>query len=390
MSTYSPYDRAIRESPYDTYDQIRAGCPVYHNEELDFWALFRFGDVQAAARDWKTFTSTSGAFLESELEAMRTFMPPEGKFQDMDPPRCTQLRRLVRDPFAVDAVGKMEPEIRAIVEALIDKWAGRTSVDLATEFAEPLPVYVISDMLGIPLDDHWQVAQWCHVMFEREDGKATPQAYEAGNGIRDYFVAMAEERRREPRNDLMSHIVHADVDGVPVTLEEILGMSIFLYAAGNETTSMLIGNALWLLAAHPEERERLRNDRSLIPAAIEEVLRFEAPVSQQARMTTRDVEIDGVTIPKGKKVLLMFASANRCEDVFPNAALFDPSRPPQRNLAFGEGLHFCLGAPLARLEARIALDAILDRFPDYKVSGAVEWSGASVLRGPVRLPVELS
>jgi cytochrome P450 len=168
---------------------------VHHNEELDFWALFRFEDVQAAARDWKTFTSTSGAFLESELEAMRQFMPPEGKFQDMDPPRCSELRRIVRDPFAVDAVAKMEPEIRGLVDELLDRLA-RPHADLATEFAEPLPVRVISDMLGIPLVDQANVADWCHTMFEREEGQATQRAYDAGYSIRDYFVAMVEERRR--------------------------------------------------------------------------------------------------------------------------------------------------------------------------------------------------
>jgi cytochrome P450 len=389
VETYSPYDPALQESPHPTYEKIRAGCPVYHNEELDFWALFRFADVQAAARDWQTFTSTSGAFLESELEAMREFMPPDGKFQDMDPPRSTELRRLVRDPFSVNAIAKKEPEIRAIVDKLIDRFAGRTQVDLATEFAEPLPVHVISYMLGIPLHDHARVSQLCHTMFQREDGRATPMAFEAGYSLRDYFVALAEERRRDPNDDLMSQIVKSEVRGVPLTLEEILGISIFLYAAGNETTSILIGNALWLLDQYPEERERLRADPSGIPDLIEEVLRFEAPVSQQARMTTRDVEVDGITIPEGKKVLLMFGSANRDEGVFSDAGRFDPSRPPQRHLAFGEGIHFCLGAPLARLETRVALEAILERIPNYRITGPIVWSRTSVLRGPVRLPADL-
>jgi cytochrome P450 len=282
----------------------------------------------------------------------------------------------------------MEPEIRGLVDELLDRLA-RPHADLATEFAEPLPVRVISDMLGIPLVDQANVADWCHTMFEREEGQATQRAYDAGYSIRDYFVAMVEERRRGPRDDLMSRMVDADVNGAPLTLEEIIGMAIFLYAAGNETTSMLIGNALLLLDLYPEERERLRIDPSGLPSAIEEFLRFEAPVTQQARMTTRDVEIDGVTIPKGKKVLLVFASANRDEAVFDEAARFDPTRAPQRNLAFGEGLHFCLGAPLARLEARVALEAVLERIPHYRVVGPIEWSRTSVLRGPVRLPVQL-
>jgi cytochrome P450 len=378
----------MQVEPHETYAALRAGCPVFHSEELDFWALFRHGDVQAASRDWETFTSTSGAFLESELEAMREFMPPDGKFQDMDPPRCLQLRRLVRDPFVPSAVAEMESSIRAVVTELIDEFAQRGHADLAVELAEPLPVRVISDMLGIPRQDQDDVSGWCHGMFERENGAATEHAYSCGYAIRDYFNAMADDRRREPRDDLMSHIANADIDGTPLTRAEILGMVMLLYAAGNETTSMLIGNALIVLDQLPEERERLAADPAAIPAAIEEMLRYEAPVSWQARMTTRDVEVDGVTIPKGKKVLLMYGSANRDESVYPDPDDYAPGRDGKRHLAFGEGIHFCLGAPLARLEARVALEEILERIPRYRVAGAIEWTRASVLRGPVRLPVE--
>jgi cytochrome P450 len=356
---------------------------------MDFWALFCFADIQAASRDWRTFTSSGGAFLEHELQAMREFMPPEGKFQDMDPPRSAKLRRLVRDPFSVAAVSEMESEIRAVVIELIEEFAGRGHADLAIEFAEPLPVRVISDMLGIPREDQSNVSQWCHVMFERHgDGTATDRAYEAGHRIRAYFASMMEERRSARRSDLMSEITHSTVDGIPLTDNEIIGMAVFLYAAGNETTAMLIGNALWLLDQYPEERAWLRAAPEAIPGALEEILRFEAPVSEEARSTTRDAQIRGVTIPKGKKVLLIYGSGNRDEDAFSQSEQFDPKRAPDRHLAFGEGIHFCLGAPLARLEARIALEEILERIPDYRVSGPIQWSQATVLRGPVRLPVE--
>jgi cytochrome P450 len=389
MPDYDPYSRAQREDPHPLYRELRRSCPVYHNEPMDFWALFRFADVREASRDWRTFTSTSGSFLEEELEAMREFMPPEGKFQDMDPPRSAELRRLVRDRFAAGTISKDEPWIRTIVTELIDQFVDRGSADLATEFAEPLPVRVISDMLGIPRSEQPSVSQWCHVMFERNtDGTATEQAFEAGYAIRSYLEAMAEARRTEQGDDLMTQIARSAIDGVPLTDNEILGMTLLIYAAGNETTSMLIGNAIWLLDQHPEERERLRADPAAIPAALEEMLRFEAPVSHQARMTTRDVDIQGVTIPKGKKVLLMYGSANRDEEVFEQSEAFEPARAANRHLAFGEGIHFCLGAPLARLEARIALEEILGRIPRYRVSGPIQWSQATVLRGPVRLPVE--
>jgi cytochrome P450 len=387
---YSPYSRELHEDPYPTYRRLREECPVYHSEELGFTALFGYEDVKAASRDWETFTSTSGAFLEAELEAMREFMPPEGKFQDMDPPRCLKLRRVVRDPFLPATVARMEGAIRSVVTELLDAIVGRTHADLAVEFAEPLPVRIISDMLGLPRADQAHVSQWCHTMFDRdEDGRATPTAYDAGCAVRDFLTTLMLERRDQPTDDLLSHITHARIDGVPLTDREIIGMTVFLYVAGNETTSMLLGNMLLLLDQYRDERGRLRDDPSAIPAAVEDVLRFDAPVSHQARMTTRDVEIAGTTIPKGQKVLLMYGSANRDEYASPGAGEFDAQQKPQRHLSFGEGIHFCLGAPLARLEARVALEEVLRRIPDYRVVGPVEWTMASVLRGPVKLPVEL-
>ncbi len=386
MPRYSPFDGRMQTQPHETYTALRRGCPVYHNEELDFWALFQYEDVQAASRDWETFTSTSGSFLEGELEAMRQFMPPEGKFQDMDPPRCLQLRRLVRDRFAPATVAGMEAPVRAIVTSLIEGFLHRGSADLAVEFAEPLPVRVISKILGIPQPDHADVSRWCHGMFERDEGAPTETAYFSGYAIRDFFLEMAEDRRLRPRADLMSEIANAEIDGVPLTPDEILGMVMLLYAAGNETTSMLIGNALIVLDQAPEERIRLASDPTAIPIAIEEILRYDAPVSWQARMTTRAVEVNGVAIPEGKKVLLMYGSANRDESVYTDAASYAPDRQAKRHLSFGEGIHFCLGAPLARLEARIAIEEVLRMIPNYRITGEIRWSGASVLRGPISLP----
>jgi len=385
---YSPYDLEIHSNPYPVYEQMRQQCPVYHNEDLGFWALFRYKDVQAAARDWETFTTREGTFLKQEITAMREFMPAEGKFLDLDPPRSMELRRVVTDAFAPKVINQKEDEIRSIVVDLIDRFASRGSADLVEEFANPLPVIIISQMLGIRREDEDNVSEWSHRMFERnpEDGKATASAYEAGYRIREYFEAMLEDRRSKPKDDLMTVLVQAEVNGSPLTNNEIVGMAVLLHAAGNDTTGRLIGSALWLLGENRDERQRLIANPSAIPAAIEEFLRYESPVCQEARTTTRDVEIGGSTIPAGQSVLLMFGSANRDEDVFPQSEKLDPRRNIKRHLAFGEGIHFCLGSRLARLETRIAIEEILRRLPNYEISGPIKWAQASVLRGPVALP----
>jgi cytochrome P450 len=385
---YSPYDTEIHSDPYPVYEHMRRECPVFHNEDFDFWALFRFDDVQAALKDWQTYTTREGTFLKHEIATMREFMPEEGKFLDMDPPRSVQLRRLLRDAFAPEAIQLMEGEIRSLVIELIDRFATKGSADLIREFASPLPVTIISGMIGISAEDQDDVSEWSHRMFDRnpDDGKATPEAYEAGHRLREYFNAMIEDRRLTPRADIMTQLVQAEVDGAPLTVNEIVGMALLLYAAGNDTTGLLIGSTLLLLGQRPDERERLIRDPSAIPAAIEEVLRYESPICQDVRTTTRDVEVGGTTIPAGKNVILVLGSANRDEGVFPQGEDMDLTRNIKRHLAFGEGVHFCLGAQLARVEARIAIEEFLKRVPEYEITGAIEWSQASVLRGPVTLP----
>jgi cytochrome P450 len=389
MANYDPHSYELHEKPYATYEELRKTCPVYHNERLDCWALFRFKDVQDASRDWQAFTTAEGTFLKTEIDAVRQFFPAEGKFLDMDPPRHTELRGLLKTIFSTGEIKKKELEIRAIAVDLINAFAGRGKADLATEFVAPLPVRVISGMLGVPQSDEAMVSQWSHDMHVRApDGQVPPFAMEAGYHMRDYFQAMIDERRRLPRADLVHDLVVSTIEGVPLTDNEILGMSILLYVAGNETTRMLITTALRLLEQNPTERDRLARDFSAIPAAIEEILRFDSPVSNEARTTTRDLEINGCPIPKGKQVLLVYGSANRDESNFEAADQLNLSRPPKRHLAFGEGIHQCIGASLARLEARIALEEILTRMPNYKVVGPVLWEHSTVLRGPISLPVE--
>jgi len=389
MAKYDPHSYDLHEEPYPTYEALREKCPVYHNERLDCWAFFRFNDVQEASRDWETFTTAHGTFLKTEIDAVRQFFPAEGKFLDMEPPRHTELRGLLKEIFSTGEIKKKEPEIRSVVVELIEAFANRGKADLATEFAAPLPVRVISSMLGVPRGDEATVSQWSHEMHLRApDGMVPPVAMEAGHHMHDYFQGMINERRRQPREDVVNHLVFSTVEGAPLTDREIVGMSILLYIAGNETTRLLLTTAFRLLEQHPKERARLARDFFAIPAAVEEILRFDAPVSNEARTTTRDVEINGCVIPEGKQVLLVYGSANRDESKFEAADQLNLSRPPKRHLAFGEGIHHCIGAPLARLEARIALEEILTRIPNYKVVGPLEWCHSTVLHGPISLPVE--
>jgi cytochrome P450 len=384
---YDPHSYRIHEDPYPVYGILRKQCPVYYNERLDFWALLGFREVQEASRDWRALTTAHGTFLQSEVQAVQQFFPEEGKFLDMDPPRHTELRNLIRDVFSAREIQTQERKIRSAARKLIETFTDRKA-DLALQFAAPFPVSVISELLGIPKSDERDVAQWSHDLHLREtDGSLPPVAMKAGHNIHDYLQGMIDERRRSPRSDIVSRLAHAAIGGKSLTDREVIGMSLLLYVAGNETTRMFLTSAFRLLAENPEERARLARDLAAIPAAIEEMLRFESPISQEARTATRDIDITGCPIPKGKQVLLVYGSANRDDRAFADADQLIFSRPPQRHLAFGEGIHYCIGAPLARLEARVALEETLARIPNYQLSGPVEWYHSSILRGPVTLPV---
>lgn len=265
LTEYAPYSYEVHENPQATYASLRETCPVYHNERLDFWALLRFEDAQRASRDWEAFTTRDGTFLNDEIAFMRRFFPEEGKFLDLDPPRHRELQNLVAKPFSIQAIKAMEPEIQRLAVELMEAFVDSGKADLATDFAGPLPVRVISEMLGIPRSDQDRISQLSHDVFERDpDGEAPPRALEGGQALHDYFREMINGRRLEPRDDIVSHLTHADVDGVPLTDNELIGMIFLLYVAGNETTRMLIATTLMLLGERPDERARMIAD----PAAI--------------------------------------------------------------------------------------------------------------------------
>jgi hypothetical protein len=307
----------------------------------------------------------------------------------LDPPRHGQLRALVNRAFTPRRVAALEPRIRALARDLVDDFVEDGSGDLVEQFSGPLPATVIAELMGVPAEDG--------LMF-RDKSTAIVTQDAKGGGDLDftpaieltmYMGAAYEERRTRPRDDLMSALLEAEIDGEKLSQEELLGFALLLLVAGNETTTNLISNAVALLDQFPDQRKQLVADPSLLPAAIEEFLRFESPVQGLSRTLRKDAEIHGSTIPENAHILLLYASANRDERRIDDPERFDISRDAKAHLAFGFGTHFCLGASLARLEARIALEELLARLPDFRVDlAASKRLGGGVVRGWATLPLE--
>jgi len=375
---YDPF--LFYEDPYPIYRGLRDEAPVYLNPERRLWVLSRFDDVQRAGRDWRTFSSAEGVDIDDSR------LGP-GSFLDADPPRHDELRKLLHADFSPAALRRLEPLIAAKVDALVSALLERGSVDLVDELARRLPVSVVCDLLGAPAEDHPQLEAWYAGMLHREPGRpeVTETAERATREMRDYIVAAVTERMAAPRDDLFSTIAAAHSEG-RLTMEEVDGMCRLLLLAGVHTTSSLIANTLMLLEDRPGDRRALGADPARIPTAVEELLRFLAPVQSGARVTTAEVELHGTVILHGERVLLLWASANRDERRYPDPDTLDLRRTPLRNVAFGEGIHFCLGAPLARLESRIAFEALFTRIPEYEIVGPVERHFTFLERGIARLP----
>lgn len=390
MTMFDPFDFDFHENPYGVYEALRENCPVYYNADRHLWALSRFDDVQAALRDAATFSSARGVSVEADHE-MQKFLPPSGNIVDLDPPRHDELRATIREFFSPHAVAGHGARIREIVRSAIARLAAKERGDLIADFAQLVPVTVISELLGIPMDDGPRMAHWAEVMHARlpGDDRLTPPGVEAGFRLNSTFRGLIVARRMDPQPDIISQLTQVRVNGVALDDEEIIGIVFLLFLAGHDTTTQLLAYALTHLHEHPEAQSMLRTKPDRIPQAIEEFLRFESPVSMLARTTTRDVDLHGCVIPAGGRVLMLYGSANRDEGRFQNADSMDLSRVVKRHLAFGEGIHHCIGAPLARLEARIALDEFLRAFPTYEFQGPPEVHHFTGLRGILSLPVRV-
>jgi cytochrome P450 len=382
---FNPFDYDFHRNPYPTYAWLRENAPVYHNPTLDFWALSRFDDVLAGLHDTATYTSNKGVALEDAgVEG------PARSMIHLDPPEHTQMRKLVARRFTPRRIAELEPRVRDWTRTLLDTLDGRTDFDVVSEYAALLPATVISTMLGIPPDQHDNVRVWTDELLGREAGVMTmPRDAEVAIGnLAGLSFQIMTLRRERPTDDILSLLVDVELDGQKLTDEQIIGFCILLISGGHETTAKLIAHGVRLFASHPDQRDAVIADPALMAPAVEELLRYTSPTQYMTRTTTCDVELHDTLIPENSKVALLLGSGNRDPREFERPDDFDIHRGNPRILAFGHGAHVCLGAAVARLEARVALEEFLARFPCYDVDeDAIEYMHSGNVQGPTKVPV---
>lgn len=368
---FDPFSDTFFVDPYPTYRWMRDEAPVYHSEKYDFYALTRYEDVAVALKDFETYSSARGV----DLAMVQSGKPVPPLLIMMDPPEHRHMRGLVNRVFTPRAIAALEPMAHAQAKRFLGR-CDPAGFDLVQDFAALFPVEIITGMLGVPPESRQQIRLWLDVFLEREPGRigTSKKGMEALVATGVFYHDLIRKRRAEPRDDMISDLIRAALpreDGERAALGdvEIAGFATMLGGAGAETVTKLIGNAVVTFADHPDQWAALRADRGRIPAAVEEILRHQAPSQYNVRYCVRDVELHGVRIPAGSAVLLIVGSANRDERAFVDADVFDIGRDAleSHNLGFGYGVHSCLGAALARLESRIALDLLLDFMPRFEV-----------------------
>lgn len=391
---FDPFSQEFFDGAYDTFRRLRDEAPVYYSEKWDFWALSRYEDVAPATKDHETYSSAKGATLDM-VKAHDDAIPVPKVIISMDPPEHQKMRKLVSSVFTPRAIASLEDMVHEKVYERLGR-LNSSSFDAVADFSALFPNEVITTMLGVPEDDREQIRQWLDLLLERRPGEIVVPAegLEASMNTGIYYYKLIQERRRQPCDDMISRLIETEIerDGVvdKLTDVDIAGFATLLGGAGAETVTKLIGNAMVAFADFPEQWQQLRADRSKVPAAIEELLRYEAPSQYQVRTATRDVTLHGKTIPEGSVVLLVTAAATRDERMFPEPDRLDIDRERKMgfNLAFGYGVHSCLGAALARMESRIALNALLDFLPDYAVDrGGLRRVAMSNVSGYSNVPV---
>lgn len=388
---YNPFDQATQDDPYPIYRWLRDEAPVYHNEELDIWALTRFDDVLAATLDPDSFSSDlSLGYAHGEPRPYEMFLAMDGLGH-------TRERAMVAKRFTPRRIAAWEPRVRQVAVELLDPLVGAGRCDIIQHFAALFPMALISEILGIPEEDRDMLRHWSDDFLARDPGVAAPpeRSRRADEALADYFRSVREDRRRRPREDLLSVLANAEVDQEgrrgPLPDSHFVGNCQLLVIAGNETTTKLIANAVLQLHRHPEQREHLIANPKAIPNAIEETLRYDAPSQWQNRRMAKDFTRHGVTIPQGAFCGLVTGSACRDERRYADPDHFDVHRDIGMHLALGWGKHLCLGKSLARLEGRIALEEIFARFPRYEVDeSGLERVYVTNVAGYCEMPISYS
>jgi len=382
--------------PHACFTALRESGPILYDERLKVWEVFNYEDVRALLANHELFSSDNYRFAPEPVIEER-----DSSIINTDPPLHRQLRNLVSQAFTPRAINQLAPRIAEITNELLDAVIERGSMDIIGDLAGALPIIVIAEMLGIPSSDRVQFKRWSDAIVISEYENIKPENFEAYreqmrrtvrstlDDIYCYFKDIVAERRRAPGSDLISALLASEIDGVRLPERDILSFAALLLVAGNITTTNLLGDALLCFDEHPEVMERLKHEPQLIPSAIEEVLRYRSPVTMIARYATQDTELAGRTVPRGAFILGWVSSANHDPAQFPEPERFDIERTPNRHLSFGHGIHFCLGAPLARLESHIALTILFERLQDIRRIHAeeLETIHSTFIYGPRQLPI---
>jgi cytochrome P450 PksS len=388
----------FKANPFPFFARLRAEQPVYRTtlpDKTPIWLVTRYEDVNALLKDERFAKSRTNALTPDQLRQQPwvppMFRPLERNMLDLDPPDHTRLRALVHKAFTPRLVEQMRARVQTLADELLDAVARKGEMDLIRDYALLLPMTIITEILGVPTRDRDKFHKWSKVIVSvnqfSNNWRVIPAIWMFNRYLRGFF----KMRRADPRDDLASALIQAEEAGDTLSEDELLAMVFLLLIAGHETTVNLIGSGTLALIEHPDQMEKLRRDPSLIKPAVEELLRYTAPVFMSTERYAREkVTIEGVTIPRGELTLGVIGSANRDETVFENPDTLDITRENNKHLAFGQGIHYCLGAPLARLEAQIAINTLLDRMPDLRLKGSPEslrWRPSLILRGLDALPV---
>jgi cytochrome P450 len=399
MREFDPFSEEFFEDPWDMYRWLRDEEPAYHNERIGFWAVSRYDDCVDVHRNVATFTSTRGLSLSQLCSAdFGEVADSIGSMIMMDPPMHERMRKLVNRAFTPRRIAEWEPVVQEVIGAVLDSLADRDAFDAVVDFSGPFPVEIICTIVGVPEGDRQQIRHWTDLMLGLEVGNPFPTAegIDAGIKLGEYTLALVADKRRHPSDDMIGHLIEAEVEREDGEVEHLTDLEIsrfltLLTAAGSETVTKLVGNAVMTFAEHPDELARLQADPSLAGTAVEEVMRWKAPSQYQGRYSLHDHELHGRTIPAGSPMLIVTGAANRDERAYDEPDRFDITREGPLGISFGHGIHYCIGAHLARLEGRTAFTELYRRWPDLQVDlDNVQYVHMANVAGPSSVPVTTS